>query len=153
MAFSASITPGAQRSLERATQLAVSDGADRIDTRHMLWALWLEEGHAAALLETLGVRRDQLELTIVVNSDSSVALDAESMSEAIIQEARQFVRLFEQSGELTSEHLLLALTRQSEAELGNLGITRERLVELIYPDRDTTSLPVAPEYQLSLIHI
>lgn len=149
MAFSASITPGAQRSLERATQLAVSDGADRIDTRHMLWALWLEEGHAAALLETLGVRRDQLELTIVVNSDSSVALDAESMSEAIIQEARQFVRLFEQSGELTSEHLLLALTRQSEAELGNLGITRERLVELIYPDRDTTSLPVAPEYQLS----
>jgi thiamine-phosphate pyrophosphorylase len=115
----------------------------------MLWALWLEEGHAAALLEALGVRRDQLELTIVVDTDSSVALDAESMSEGIIQEARQFVRLFEQSGELTSEHLLLALTCQSETELGKLGITRERLVELIYPDRDTTSLPVAPEYQLS----
>lgn len=144
------MTPGAQRSLERATQLAVSHGANSIDTNHMLWALWLDEGNAAAVLSALGVRGEQIEIPFNSQTNQSlVSVETATMADAILLEARQFVRRFDpRSGELTSEHLLLALTVTDPARLRGLGITQERVIELIAPDHDTSSVPVGPEYQL-----
>ncbi|MFK7819612.1 MAG: thiamine phosphate synthase, partial [Planctomycetaceae bacterium] len=143
------ITPGAQRSLERAAQLAVSEGAKRVETNHMLWALWLEEGNAAAVLASLGVGRQQIELT-ATEHDSSIAVSVDGMAEDILYEARQFARRFRHLGdELTSEHLLLALTVSRDSLLDNLGITEQRIIDLVFPAPDTSSLPVSSEFQIT----
>ncbi len=148
MASRTSMTPGAQRSLDRAAQLAVALGASQIETNHMLWALWLEEGNAAGILNSLGVQREQIELQSPQDLESFV-VQTDSMAEEIVYEARQFIRRFDsQCGELTSEHLLLALTTTDAVTLSELGVTEDAIASLIRSDEDTSSLPVSPEFRL-----
>jgi thiamine-phosphate pyrophosphorylase len=121
----------------------------RVETAHMLWALWLEEGNAAAVLASLGVERKQIELAVSA-TDKTIAVEVTGMADNILYEARQFARRFRHlSDELTSEHLLLALTASAGSTLEELGITEDRIVELVYPPPDTSSLPVSSEFQLA----
>lgn len=148
MSLHTSMTPGAERSLDRAAQLAVALGASRIETSHMLWALWLEEGNAAALLSALGVQRDQIALEAPEDLQN-VVVRTESVAAEIVYEARQFIRRFDsQGGELTSEHLLLALASTDTETLSGLGVTEAAIADLILPQEDMSSLPVGPEFQL-----
>ena len=143
-----SITPGAQRSLDRAAQLATAAGSRRIETGHMLWALWQEEGNAAALLESLGVKKETIELSESPANPSQPG-HMDEMAEDILYEARQFARRFcGHSAELTSEHLLLALTATDEVFLSDLGVTVEAIVAIAFPQPDTSALPVSPEFRL-----
>ena len=72
-----------------------------------------------------------------------------ALTSGILIEARQFLgRVDAQSGELTSEHLLLGLTRLEESRLAELGVTAERIERLLAPAVDTSVIPVTEEFQL-----
>ena len=142
------LTPSAERSLSRATQFAIADGTDRVTASHMLWALWLEESNASAVLQSLGVQRKQVELAVNATEPGDEPHDA-SLTTDVIIEARQFLsRVDTQAGELTSEHLLLGLTNLAPKQLSQLGVTAQRIEDLLVPAEDTTSLPVGDEFQL-----
>lgn len=142
------LTASAERSLNRAAQFAIADGSDRVGASHMLWALWLEESNASAVLQSLGVQREQVELSDVAAMTQDASYDAGLTTDVII-EARQFLpRVDTQAGELTSEHLLLGLTTLAPKQLASMGLTADRIEELLIPVEDTTALPVGDEFRL-----
>lgn len=144
------VTPGAQRSLDRAARLAAGDGAVRVAGDHLLWALWVEECNAAAVLEGLGVTRKQLEARVVPPKTGAGPVDERpELLDELLYEARQFFPRFDpNAGELTSEHLLLALTVLDPDAVRSLGLTGQQIVDAICPPSETGVVSVDPEYQL-----
>jgi len=142
------LTPSAERSLNRAAQLALADNSARVGAGHLLWALWLEESNAASVLRSLGVRRDQVELAIEATVGNDGRYDPVLTTDIVI-EARQFLhRLDSTSGELTSEHLLLGLTNLAKTQLEELGVTAEGIERLLVSQPETASVPVGDEFRL-----
>ena len=55
------LTPGAERSLQRAKILAARDGTGKVRPLHLLWGLHLSETAASGLLDSFGLDRAELE--------------------------------------------------------------------------------------------
>ncbi len=155
--MSVPMTEGAKRSLALAARIAKAAGADCAAAVHLLWALWLDDSHAAEIMQQHGISRSVLEAelplpaSVAVNDLSGHEDDLSGHEtegrepvasalglEEIVQQAQHLVRLAGPTAELGTEHLLLGILRveaQSDADshvgrfLIDAGFDAERLAE------------------------
>ncbi len=153
------LTPGAQRCLDRSARIAQAEKSTDVSTRHILRGLFLEEGCAAVVLKAAGL--EQFGVACQRSADSvgklpAIAelpeLDNTEWATELIQQARQVASQYDPySGEVTSEHLLVALACLDEPTMAQLGLECAQLARQLFPPALTHGeiLEVAPEFRLA----
>ena len=134
------LTEAARRAIGAAAIIAVQNGAPEKEPLHLLWALVIDESHAAEALKQAGVNRDRLRAVApldlgdgLVSRDSAVEPAAASESETfrrVVAYATQAASLRGRSSQIGTDDLLAALVSVASAAarvLLQLGVTPERL--------------------------
>lgn len=153
-------TSGAQRALRRAAEIARHVAATHVEPVHLLWALWLDESHASAILNTHGLTRSHLDALCVVaesfvpgpDETSIIHPESENLRD-VMSEARRQGALLGRHVEIGTEHILWGLcTVYSPAQtlLHQQGLIPERVAGQVSEQTGISVAPLQTEVRLSL---
>ncbi len=156
------VTPGVERILERARQLAHEGQRNEIEPRHLVFALFEEESVGSEILRQHGLTSQILSVCVTAiwkerqAEDPSAGKDIH-FSERVEQILSQAGLLAARQGryaELGSEHLVFGLVAVDSEVSGPLqlhGLTKKSLKHLIDASDGHPEEPLAVDFQLAEI--
>lgn len=145
------LTPGADRSLRRAAELAVQEGCPTVNAIHVLDALLDEEVVATRILEAFGVTHEVARQFRVSSLSAPELGQNDDYISELLDNAWSAFRQDGERSELESEHLLYGLikARSTVAEmLSQMGLTIESGFEFLKSGNADVS-PIEVDFSLS----
>ena len=148
------VTPGVERILDRARQLAQAAGARELEPRHLFWAIFEVESRGLEILQQHGISADDLpgeKPPEAGPSDAGELAQGEQVQQ-VLSRAGVLAARQGRYAELGSEHLLFGLAAVDSEVSDHLkqhGVTTESLRNLIDVVDEQPDLPLPVDFELS----
>jgi thiamine-phosphate pyrophosphorylase len=150
--MTAFLTPGAERALQLAAELAFTTHAAATESVHLLEALWLEESRASVVLQSRGITLEQIRLALPVAPATQPPTDqAADLSPA--QRLAAFPRSEALALALEAAERHAALARGARSEVGSedllfgLAAVAPEIDRLLHPHGQPGAEPAAGTHE------